>query len=56
MEKKFNEIIESYLNGNISWVKERVKKLSRENRKKLYLHFLTSFPDRSDSYFFFMMI
>lgn len=35
-EKKMLEIYESYINGNISWVKEQVKKLSVKARKDLY--------------------
>lgn len=38
MNKKFDTIIESYINGNISWVKEEVKKLSKTNRKLLYMY------------------
>ncbi len=33
---KFDQIIESYVNGNISWVKKEVAKLSTAQRKKLY--------------------
>lgn len=36
MTNKFNSIYESYINGNISWVKAEVKKLSKANRKDLY--------------------
>jgi len=36
MNQKFATIIESYINGNISWVKAQVKKLSKSNRKELY--------------------
>lgn len=36
MEAKFNQIVDSYFNGNIAWVKQEVKKLSKDNRKKLF--------------------
>lgn len=51
METKFNQIVESYINGNISWVKSEVKKLSKENRKGLY-KFYCSFADDNDNFFF----
>lgn len=35
--QKFETIYESYINGNISWVKDEVKKLSKVNRKTLYM-------------------
>lgn len=34
---KLEEIIESKINGNISWVKSEVKKLSKAKRKELYI-------------------
>ena len=34
---KLIEIIESKINGNISWVKSEVKKLSKAKRKELYI-------------------
>ena len=40
-QTKFDQIIESYINGNISWVREQVKKMSKAKRKELY-HYLTA--------------
>jgi hypothetical protein len=39
MNKKFEIIVESYFNGNISWVKSEVKKLSKQARKELFIYF-----------------
>lgn len=37
MYQKLNSIIESYINGNIAWVKSEVKKLPKKQRKELYI-------------------
>ncbi len=34
--KKYDELIESYVNGNISHVKDEVKKLTKGQRKCLF--------------------
>lgn len=53
---KYQEIIDSYLNGNISWVKSQVIKLTKKERKELYVYYLDILPDRKDSIFFFSLI
>jgi hypothetical protein len=52
--KKFETILESYINGNITWVKQQVKKLSKEQRKELYLYAEKSAVGESG--FFFNLI
>lgn len=57
MKQKFETIIESYINGNTSWVREQVKKLSKENRKKLYTFYLDNYsPITFEREFFFSLI
>ena len=56
MEKKFEEIIVSFINGNISWVKEQIKKLSKENRKCLYQYHKEKYFDSDADAFFFDLI
>jgi len=51
IENKFNQIIESYINGNISWVKAEVKKLSVKNRKLLY-RYAEQFNSEVQNFFF----
>jgi len=54
IETKFEEIVTSYINGNISWVKEQVKKLSKDNRKNLYNYVSDNYArtDKVDTFFF----
>jgi diphthamide synthase subunit DPH2 len=54
--QKFDTIIESRINGNIGWVKEEVKKLSKANRKELYQHYLENFSPCEYKDFFFNLI
>lgn len=56
MKAKFETIIESYLNGNISWVRTEIKKLSKENRKALYLYISTILSYPTALPFFFSLI
>jgi hypothetical protein len=49
---KFDEIIESYINGNISWVKAEVKKLSKAKRKELHQHCAANYSTDSAAFFF----
>ena len=56
MNKKFEIIVESYFNGNISWVKSEVKKLSKQARKELFIYFTDLYTDRNDINFFFNLI
>ena len=53
MNTKFEQIIESYINGNIGWVKSEVKKLSKANRKELY-NYAKQYPNTTN--FFFNLI
>jgi len=55
-DKKFDEIVTSYINGNISWVREQAKKLSKEKRKALYHWTNANFHDTSLKDFFFSLI
>lgn len=48
---KFDTIIESYINGNISWVKAEVIKLSVKNRKLLY-RYAEQFNSEVQNFFF----
>lgn len=50
--QQFDEIIESYINGNISWVKDEVKKLSKQKRKELYQHFAANYNTDLAAFFF----
>jgi hypothetical protein len=54
MKTKNQLLIESYINGNISYVKEQVKKLSKEKRKHLYNECLEIAPQEAN--FFFNLI
>jgi hypothetical protein len=56
MNKKFEIIVESYYNGNISWVESEVKKLSKQARKELFIYFTDLNTDRSLNTFFFNLI
>lgn len=51
---KFQIILDSYINGNISWTKSEVKKLSKAQRKDLYNFVCESTP--SEKTFFFNLI
>lgn len=55
-ETKFEEIIDNYLNGNISDTKDQIKKLSKNSRKLLYRYFQSIHPNRRDDNFFFALI
>ena len=52
--QKYTDLIESYINGNITYVREIVKKLSKEKRKELYLHCVEIAPNESN--FFYNLI
>ena len=54
MNTKFEQIIESKINGNISWVKSEVKKLSKTKRKELYILCIEIAPNEAN--FFFNLI
>jgi len=54
MESKFQTILESFINGNITWVKDQVKKLSKKNRKELYNYVSETYPQEKQ--FFFKLI
>ncbi len=57
MGTKFEMIIESYINGNISWVKAQVKKLSKDQRKALYNYVANmNLLNTSEKSFFFSLI
>ena len=53
-EKKMLKIYESYLNGDISWVKEQVAKLPLKGRKNMWnFIYAQDEPKESDIQFFF---
>ncbi len=56
MNAKFEQIIESYINGNIGWVKSEVKKLSKASRKELYNYAKEFNITAQDTDFFFNLI
>ncbi len=56
MDTKFNTIYESYINRNISWVKSEVKKLTKTNRKQMYLFVYHLTDSVEDTQFFFNLI
>ena len=51
MNKKFEIIVESYYNGNISWVKSEVKKLSKQARKELFIYFTDLNTNKNENTF-----
>jgi hypothetical protein len=53
---KFDQIIESYINGNISWVREQVKKMSKAKRKELYIYYMNSYPSQPNEQLFFLSL
>ena len=53
---KFDEIIESYINGNKSWVKAEVKKLSKQKRKELYQYSADYYSQTGAPAFIFELI
>lgn len=56
-EQKMLEIYESYLNGNISWVKSQVKKMRLQGRKDMYNFIYAQYePKEDDINFFFNLI
>jgi len=50
------ELIESYVNGNISFVKEEAKKLTKADRKMLYKMSWKLGERSKDAWFFFELI
>jgi hypothetical protein len=55
-DQKFDEIVTSYINGNISWVKEQVKKMRKDTRKNLYEWAKNNFGATDIHSFFFNLI
>ncbi len=59
---KYQEIYETYINGNISDAKEAVKKLTKQQRKTLYQQVSMKFSNEvheflsKDALFFFNLI
>ena len=53
---KFDTIIESYINGNKSWVKAEVKKLSKQKRKELYQYSADYYSQTGAPAFIFELI
>lgn len=51
-QEKFDEMIVSYLNGNISWVKSKLKKMSKAVRTSLYEYAVENYSLKDDKFFF----
>lgn len=49
---KYDSIIENYINGNISDTKQKVKKLSKVQRKELHQHCAENFGADATQFFY----
>ena len=53
--EKINHIIDNYINGNIAYTKAEIKKLTKQQRKEVYVYAKEAL-NPEDSMFFFKLI